>query len=343
MIVRASVAACLLVAACAGDLPPAPAASANPPSPYSAREVDVTAIPRVVAEDAEWTLVWQGAETADGMVAAPDGSLWFAQEQTASIVALSPDDEATIYMTDTGFAGSLSINTRGELFAVQRTCTDPGLPDDETCAVPTAVTMLEPERRVLADRFADGRTLGRLNDLAADSRGGAYFTVGGAYYAGPGGMVSTVVDGEGVRTNGVVLSPDERTLYVTNGPVVLAFDVQPDGSTSNRRDFATLDAGDSGDGMAVDSEGRLYVTGVGLRTNLYVFDATGVRLGVIPTPRQPVSIAFAGADKSMLYLSGMGAIDPDGREHTVPDGVRNTAMTVYKLAMSSQGFAGRAK
>jgi gluconolactonase len=315
----------------------------NPPSPYSAREVDVTAIPGVVADDAAWTLVWQGNETADGMVAAPDGGLWFAQEQTASIVALSPDDQASVYMTDTGFAGSLSINTRGELLAVQRTCTDPGLPDDENCAVPTAVAVLEPTRRLLADRFADGRTLGRLNDLAADSRGGAYFTVGGAYYASPEGVVSTVVEGDGVRTNGVVLSPDEKTLYVTNGPVVLAFDVAADGSTSNQRSFATLDEGDSGDGMAVDSEGRLYVTGVGLRTNLYVFDATGARLGVIPTPRQPVSIAFSGPGKSTLYLSGMGALDPDGREHTVPEGVRNTAMTVYKLPLLAHGFEGRAK
>jgi gluconolactonase len=297
----------------------------------------------VVADGAEWTLVWSGNETADGMVGAPDGGLWFAQEQTASIIALAPDDAASVHMTDTGFAGSLSINTKGELLAVQRTCTDPGLPDDESCAVPTAVAVLAPEARVIADRFADGRTLGRLNDLTADSRGGAYFTVGGAYYADPSGAVTTVVEGEGVRTNGIILSPDEKTLYVTNGPVVLAFDVGADGSTSNQREFAQLDAGDSGDGMAVDSAGRLYVTGVGLRTNLYVFDSAGARLGIIPTPRQPVSVAFAGQPKTMLYLSGMGALDADGTEHVTPAGVRNTAMTVYRIPLLAAGFDGRPK
>ncbi len=334
-----AVALCLLGSACDAQQTLAPVAVAPP----AVREVSVTAIPGVVAEGAEWTLVWSGNETADGMVAAPDGSLWFAQEQTASIIAIAPDDSASTYMTDTGFAGSLARNTRGELLAVQRTCTDPGLPDDENCAVPTKVVYLEPTRRIIAESFADGRTLGRLNDLTADSRGGAYFTVGGAYYADPSGAVSTVVEGEGVRTNGIILSADEKTLYVTNGAVVLAFDVASDGSTSNQREFARLDAGDSGDGMAVDAEGRLYVTGVALRTNLYVFDATGARLGVIPTPRQPVSIAFAGQDKSTLYLSAMGALDPDGREHSTPEGVRNTAMTVYRIALIAKGLEHRAK
>jgi gluconolactonase len=306
------------------------------------RVVDVDAIPGVIADDAAWTLVWQGTETADGAIAAPDGALLFAQEQTNSIIRLGPDDAAPVVMTGTEGAGSLAGNAEGRLFAVQRTCTDPGLHNPD-CAAPTKVVALTPEPRVLASSFADGRGLGRLNDLVADRRGGAYFTVGGAYYASPEGAVSTVVEGEGVRTNGIMLSPDEATLYVTNGPVVLAFDVGADGATSNARDFARLDDGDSGDGMAVDAEGRLYVTGVSLRTNLYVFDPDGARLSVIPTPRQPVSIAFAGSDRRTLYLTAMGALDPDGGEHSTPEGVRNTAMTVYKIAMLAAGYGGRAK
>jgi gluconolactonase len=284
----------------------------------------------------------QGMETADGIIASPDGGVLFAQEQTSRIMALSPDDAAAVYMADTEGAGSLAGDAHGRLYGAQRTCTDPGLHDPD-CAVPTKVVMFAPEPRVLAASFADGRGLGRLNDLVADSKGGVYFTVGGAYYVSPEGVVSTVVEGEGVRTNGIMLSPDETVLYVTNGPVVLAFDVGPDGATTNARDFARLDEGDSGDGMAVDAEGRLYVTGVSLQTNLYVFDRDGARLGVIPTPRQPVSIAFAGPDRRTLYLTAMGAHDPDGDEHTTPEGVRNTAMTVYKIPMLARGYHGRAK
>jgi gluconolactonase len=246
-------------------------------------------------------------------------------------------------MSGTNGTGSVSMNTRGELLAVQRTCTDPGLPDEEGCDEPTKVAVLAPEPRALADSFADGRGLGRLNDLTADSRGGAYFTVGGAYYASPDGEVSTVVERPGVRTNGIVLSPDERTLYVTNGGEVLAFDVAEDGSTSNERVFARLEDGDAGDGMAVDSEGRLYVTSVIGFWGIYVFSSEGERLGFIPTPRQAVSTAFAGPEKRTLYVTGMGAVDADGQEHAVPEGARNTAMTVYRIDMLAQGFEGRAK
>src|SRR5690606_23742409 len=122
-------------------------------------EALTTAIPGVVEGGLAWTLAWSGDDTADGLVAAPDGGLWFAQEQTSSIIALDAADAATVFMTDTDGVGSLSINTRGQLLAVQRTCTDPGLPDDETCAVPTKVAVLAPEPAVLARAFSDGRSL----------------------------------------------------------------------------------------------------------------------------------------------------------------------------------------
>ena len=66
--------------------------------------------------------------------------------------------------------------------------------------------------------------------------------------------------GDDIRANGIMLSRDEKIVYVTNGNVILAFDIQPDGSVTNRRDFATLEAGGNGDGMAIDDDGRLYVT-----------------------------------------------------------------------------------
>ena len=85
-----------------------------------------------------------------------------------------------------------------------------------------------------------------------------YFTVGGAYYVNAAGRVTSL--GDDLRTNGIILSRDERILYVTNGAVIVAFDVQPDGSVRNRREFARLEAGGNGDGLAIDESGRLYVT-----------------------------------------------------------------------------------
>jgi len=330
MIDRSFVAlACWLMAACS-----APISAQEGP-----RAVTIEAIPGIVDADGEWQLAWQGTNNADGLVAGPDGGLLFAQEQPQRIGRLDVDDRYSIFLSGTRHVGSLSIDSDGRLLGVERTCTDPGRRTGGECTEPTAISVIAPARRVLADRFADGAPLGRLNDLVADRHGGVYFTVGGAYYVDAIGIVTSL--GDDWRTNGIILSPDERTLYVTNREVIVALDVLPDGGTTNRRNFALLEAGGSGDGMTVDSAGRLYVTsGPGVQ----VFSSEGDYLGLIPTPRNAISVAFAGPDKRMLYIVGSGAmLGPGNSEFTTDAGVRNNAKTIYKIRMTATGYAGRAK
>jgi gluconolactonase len=303
----------------------------------SVREVRATAIPGVVAAGATWTIAWQGTDNADGIVGTSDGGLLFAQEQPSQVRKLDVNDRASVFLRDTHGAGALTMDAAGRIIAVERTCTDPGRRAPEPCSEPTAIGVLAPERKTLANNF-EGKPLGRLNDLVADRKGGVYFTVGGAYHANAAGKVSSL--GEGLRTNGIILSRDERVLYVTNGNVIVAFEVQADGSVSNRRDFATLDAGGNGDGMTIDSAGRVYVT---TAPGVQVFDEGGKYLGLIPTPRNVISVAFSGADKKTLYVVGSGALGPDGREFTTPEGVRNNAKTIYRIPTIAQGYLGRAK
>jgi gluconolactonase len=305
-------------------------------APTAARDVTVSAIGGVVAAGSTWTIAWQGTDNADGIVGTSDGGLLFAQEQPNRISKLDRRGRVSVFLDHTHGAGAVAIDGKGRVIAVERTCTDPGGQPDQ-CREPTIVGVLAPERKVLADAFA-GKPLGRLNDLVADHRGGVYFTVGGAYYVNAGGVVASL--GENIRANGIMLSPDEKTLYVTNGPTILAFDVQADGSTTNRRDFARLEAGGNGDGMAIDAAGRVYVTSA---PGVQVFGADGRSLGLIPTPRNAISVAFAGQDKQTLYVVGSGALGPDGKEFVTPDGVRNNAKTIYTLPMVARGFAGRAK
>jgi gluconolactonase len=304
--------------------------------PPVARDVTVAAITGVVAPNSRWTLAWQGTDNADGIVGTEDGGLLFAQEQPNRVSKLDTTDRVSVVLEDTHGTGALAIDARGRVLAVERTCTDPGRQPPQ-CNEPTVVGVLAPERRVLADSY-DGKPLGRLNDLVADKKGGVYFTVGGAYYVNAAGRVSSL--GDNIRANGIMLSPDERVLYVTNGGSVLAFDVQADGSVTNRRDFATLQAGTTGDGLAIDAAGRLYVTS---QAGVQVFDRGGMSLGLIPTPRNAISVAFAGRDKKTLYVVGSGALGADGKEFVTADGVRNNAKTIYKLPMLAEGFAGRAK
>ena len=304
------------------------------------REAVVTAIPGVIDGGTKWQLIWADFKTADGIVGTPDGGVIFAQEQSDTIRKLDINDKEFVYLTDTHGAGSVSMDPQGRVYAVQRTCTDSARPFYQSCPELPMISVLAPERRMLANSFSDGKPLGRLNDLVADGKGGAYFTVGGAYYVSPSGVVRTVAEPDSIRSNGIMLSPDGLTLYVTNNTSVVAFDVRPDGSTTNRRDFAQLNGDNGGDGMAVDSNGRLYVTA---SKGIHVFASDGKYLGLIPTPRRPITLAFSGANKKVLYVPMMGAIGPNGKEWATPEGVRNTAMTIYKISMVAEGFKGRPK
>ena len=316
--------------------------------PAAVREVIVAPIAGVIARGAAWTVAWQGTDNADGLVGTADGGVLFAQEQSSRVRKLeradSPrrdgvqTDNLSVYAENTGGAGSLAIDAAGRLVAVQRTCTDPGL--NAPCTEPTKIAIVHPEkdRRVLADAF-QGKPLGRLNDLVVSRQGVVYFTVGGAYAVVPGSPVVSI--GSDLRANGIMLSPDEKTLYVTNGAAIAAFDVQPDGSARNQREFAKLEAGGSGDGMAVDAAGRLYVTSQ--QAGVQVFAPDGKYLGVIPTPRNAISAAFSGPDKKVLYIVGSGALGADGKEATTPAGVRNNAKTIYRIPMLAEGFKGRPK
>jgi gluconolactonase len=303
------------------------------------RAAAVTEIPGIIAASASWELVWADFKTADGIIGTADGGLLFAQEQGDTIRKLDVNNREFVYLTDTHGAGAVSIDTQGRLYAVQRTCTDPGRPFSASCPELTMVSVLSPEPKLLANSFADGRPLGRLNDLVADSKGGAYFTVGGAYYVSARGIVSTVEDKD-LHSNGINLSRDGKTLYVTNVTEVLAFDVAADGSTRNRRVLGAL-AGDTGaDGMTVDAAGRLYVTA---SAGVHVLGADGTHIGLIPTPRVPISVTFSGPDKKLLYVAQMGAVGPNGKPWATAQGVRNTAMTIYRIPMIAQGFKGSPK
>ena len=64
--------------------------------------------------------------------------------------------------------------------------------------------------------------------------------------------------------------------------------------------------------------------------------ADGKYLGLIPTPRSVISVAFAGTDKKTLFVLARGAIDANGN-------LLGNAAQVYSIPMLAQGFMGRAK
>lgn len=190
--------------------------------------------------------------------------------------------------------------------------------------------------RVLADRY-EGKPIDGPNDIITDTKGGFYFTdpqftmeaekfqPGRAvYYVSPKGEISRITKpNEFAMPNGILLSPDGKTLYINNCfdkeewyPVksekdnyIWAYDVQADGSISNGRQFAkvhlTEDVLERGgrssgaDGMAIDQEGNIYVA---TYYGVQIFDKTGKFVGMINMPSFPVSLCFGDEDMKTLYI-----------------------------------------
>lgn len=281
------------------------------------------AIPGVIAANQGWKVVWAWeGNNADGPIAGDDTKILFANQDASNVMELdTATGLARIIHDDTNTGGAVSRSKNGALFVAAR-------------GLGAAIVQLEPQRKVLANSFR-GEPLdcagGVLNDLTADARGGVYLAItgGGLFYANPQGVMTQY--GEGVMgPNGIILSADERTLYVTNGPAMLAFDVQADGSLTNQREFAKLRSGQGGDGSAIDSEGRVYVA-TGSAAD--VFAPSGEFLGTIDGPDGMHGVAFGGRDKKTLFgivfYGGWGT--PSARNQVVG------------IAMLAQGYTGRAK
>ena len=285
-------------------------------------------IPGVVAGGTAVKVIKDGFQSTEGPVALPDGSMIFAEGRTNSVIKIDANDNVSTYVENTGGSNSLAIDGKGRLIGVQ---INPG---------ETGIAVIHPagSKAILAGNF-EGKPFGRPNDLVVDKKGGIYFSDAGGqnsvpgmdpsvYYIQPDGKVVRVI--EDIRPNGVQLSPDEKTLYAvhTTNEYVLAFDVQPDGTLTNRRNFAkhpeVTRNGDQvrsgADGLAVDAAGRLYVATV---AGVSVYGTNGAILGTIPLSRSPQNLAFAGPDKKTLYVVGRGV--------------------AFKVSMLAEGHKGRAK
>jgi gluconolactonase len=268
-----------------GGRPPGPRPAAAAPD---AKEKTVAEIPGVVAAGQQWKEIWEvDGNNADGIIATKDGGLLIAQNDKSDVVKLDKNGKTSIEYVDTNTGGALATNSKGALFVDSR-------------GLNASIEELAPHRQTLANKF-NGDSLdcigGVLNDLTADSKGGVYFTMVGVFYSDSQGKVFRY--GDNLFTNGIVLSADEKHLYVTNGMAIAEFDVQKDGSLTNQREFAKLQGtGFGGDGSAFDEAGRLYVTS---NAGVQVIDKDGKNLGVIPTPRDVISVAFSGPDRKTLY------------------------------------------
>ena len=265
----------------------------------------------------------------EGPTVAEDGTVYFTDLYNNRIMQLSTEGALSTFRQPSHRANGLIFDSEWRLLACE------GGDGDTVLPRVTRTDMETGEIEVIADGYK-GKQLHQPNDLTFDGQGRIYFTdrpgpnsrpeqtgVHGVYRIDPDGTIDRILtEPEVMRPNGIVISPDDATLYVIEtkqsegGPrLIRAYDLSAEGTVSNMRVFHDFYPGRSGDGMTIDSEGNLYVA-AGLNSlrgtsetldtvaGIHVFSPAGELLEHIPIPEDTITnAAFGGPDMRTLYVT----------------------------------------
>lgn len=245
------------------------------------------------------------------------GYLLFSDIPADTIFRLDPPKqgetaEPTVFRTPSGHSNGLFLDKDGSLVI---------------CEHEGRITRLSPDGTlaVLAAEW-EGMSLNSPNDLCINSRGSIYFTdptygmnkslgkerarqldFAGVYRIDYNGKLSLLARTH-TTPNGICLSPDEKTLYVTNhskGEIwaytLKGNEVEGEGKLLAQTKSGSRSAG--ADGIRVDEAGNIYTAG---RGGIHVFKPTGEAIGLIGIPESPTNLVFGDDDRKTIYATGGG-------------------------------------
>ena len=298
------------------------------PTAGTPREVNVEivrldpAIDTIVPPNPKIFKLAEGFKFTEGPIWVPEGHLLFSDPNNNTIYKYTPDGQISVFREKSGYAGAdiaeygqpgsngLTLDREGRL-----TIAEHGN---------RRVTRLEKNGvvTVLADRY-EGKRLNSPNDLVYKSDGALYFTdppfglpkfyddprkelpYSGVFRFAEGKLQLVSQDLAG--PNGLAFSPDEKYLYVdnwdVNKKVVMRYEVKADGTLSRGKVFFDMGGApgeEALDGLKVDRQGNLYVSGPG---GLWVISSDGKHLGTIKGPKLPANFAWGDADGRTLYMT----------------------------------------
>ncbi len=259
---------------------------------------------RELVPDQNVSVIAEGFQFTEGPVWHPDGYLLFSDIPANTIYRYTPGGSPEPYLTPSGNSNGLTYDGQGRLLA----CEHGGRRVSRRGAGGAMETV--------ADRF-EGKLLNSPNDIVVHSSGAIFFTdppygidpepgeqgFNGVFRVDEGGRV-TLLNRDMNRPNGLALSLDESILYVddSRNRHVLAFPLNEElgaGEPSVLLDM-NVDAQGGPDGMKLDSEGNLYVTGPG---GLWVATPEGRHLGTIEFPQLPANLCFGGPDYQTIFVT----------------------------------------
>jgi gluconolactonase len=280
------------------------------------------AIDAIVPRDAKIEKLAEGFLFTEGPIWVPDGYLLFSDPNSNTIYRWSDNDGLSVFRTKSGYTG-VDITEYGQPGSNGLT-----LDREDRLTINEhgnrRVTRLEKNGSltILADRY-QGKRLNGPNDLVYKSDGSLYFTdppfglpkafddprketpFSGVYRWSDGRLQLLTTDLTG--PNGLAFSPDEKYFYLGNWDdkkkIVMRYEVKPDGILANGRvffDMTSAPGEDAIDGLKVDRQGNVYVSGPG---GLWILSPTGKHLGTIVGPEHPHNFAWGDADGETLYLT----------------------------------------
>jgi sugar lactone lactonase YvrE len=241
------------------------------------------------------------------------GYLLFSDIPANRIKKWTPKDGISDFRFPSGKSNGLTFDRRGRLIACEHANRRVSRTEEDG----TIVT--------IASHYK-GKKLNSPNDVVVKSDGSVYFTdppyglnptfgtfeeqeltFYGVYRVSPNGDNLSLLIDDSVP-NGLAFSPDESLLYVADTEMnhIRVFNVNDNGKTTNGRIFAEISGEPlAPDGMKVDSEGNVYVTGKG---GIWVLNLEGRRLGIITVPELPANLCWGDREWKTLYITARTSI-----------------------------------
>lgn len=247
-----------------------------------------------------------GFQFTEGPAADRAGNVYFSDIPANRVHKVDAQGRLSLFREPSNNTNGNMFNAAGELVS---------------CEMQGRVVAVSPDGktvRPLAEAY-QGKRFNAPNDLVIDRSGGVYFTdphfrapeplpqgTTAVYYVSAAGEVTRLID-DLKAPNGVILSPDEKTLYVipSQQAEMMAYPVLAAGKLGPGRVFYSMQQppgkqGTGGDGLTVDVQGNLYITsGLGLQ----VVSPEGKLLGIIAFPEQPANVTFGGPEGKTLYVT----------------------------------------
>ncbi len=240
------------------------------------------------------------------------GSIYFTDIPNNKILKVDAEGKVSTFLEDSQGCNGLMFDQKGRLIACQGGA--------------GRVIAIDPKTKeisVLAGEY-NGKRFNAPNDLVVDRNGGVYFTDPSfrpeasqdkmaVYYVSADKQVTRLID-DLQRPNGVILAPDEKTLYVlpSGSPDVMAYPVEGAGKIGKGKVFCKLEQAATGpprggDGLTVDTKGNLYLTQPSLQS-IQVVSSDGKTLGLIKFPERPSNCTFGGKDMKTLFVTAQTSL-----------------------------------